>query len=258
MNNVSEASKALQDYFGFAQRHGRDPHAADTRDDYLEEITNSPAYTPEEIQFCHEQSLLVLETRINPPGRTAQPVRASGDLGPGALGVFDLAAALKVDYEAWCRNTDNSAHDYANVAKFLESGVRDAIMYSVDQLTTPAAYAVWHNTFSRPNTFRERMAEPWKYMESLQKWTLDQGGDHFDMRESVRACITNTSNVYTLLVPTEEVRRDGQVTVGTRVKMKAIRDMMSQLSTLADLVRPEYAPLAEAIDRALRGWLSLD
>ena len=128
MTTISDAAKATQDYFGFAQFRNLDPHNSDTRNTYLEAIANNPAYTDEQRVHCAEQSRNVIETRLN-IGQPAQPIRASQDNGPVEPTVtVHLANALNTQYKVWC--TENGRHptDYPNVAEFLGS----CLLYTSD------------------------------------------------------------------------------------------------------------------------------
>ena len=77
MTTVSEGAKALQDYFGYVQRHNRDPHNAQTRDDYMTFVNSSPAYSASERTLCAEQSKLVIELKLNRPNSLARPMTAT-------------------------------------------------------------------------------------------------------------------------------------------------------------------------------------
>ena len=98
MTTISDAAKATQDYFGFAQSRNLDPHDSHTRYAYLDTLANNPAYTDEQRNHCAEQSRNVIETRLN-IGQPAQPIRAKGDEGRDEPAITaHLANSLNTQY----------------------------------------------------------------------------------------------------------------------------------------------------------------
>ena len=247
---VSEGSKAMQDYFGFAQRTQRDPHDGETRRSYLENIAAHAAYTNEERDLCRDQSKIVLETRIR-MSSPAQPVLASGDGGPNAarFAQFSLDHELAIAYENWCERTDRVLHRYDNVQDFLDlnhgghlAPVRSALAMAIPQ----AMYAVWNDRFSRSNDFKERLETAWKPIGQLMVIATrgHQDSDH----QYIRNIIFSTENA--IKYGDDAVTGlDGTLTQLTRSRLEVLNQMVNNLRRFYTLFNDTN--LKDAVDQAL-------
>ena len=251
MTTISDAAKATQDYFGFAQFRNLDPCDSDTRNAYLETIANNPAYTDKQRAHCAEQSRNVIETRLS-IGQPAQPIRAKGDEGSEEPEITaHLANSLNTQYKAWC--TENGRHptDYVNVAEFLGShthAIELAAMTAVLPLVTSLMYSVWHRNYSRPNNFKERVASAWESIDNLHRTS-----------HNFTELYTANMHLYTIIFTAEsfikdpiapEVIIDGKPSSMTLARLRVLDDMVRSLRALREFY-PKQPCLHKAIDEAL-------